>query len=108
MFDTRDDRAPWLGVTASFALGALATWLVYVAAQRMRMPGPVSDDIVLERVRSRIAQVVSEPGDVDVTVEHGVVRLSGTVPAEERDELLIQLVYLPGVVRLRNALAAGS
>jgi hypothetical protein len=36
------------------------------------------------------------------------VRLAGELPAEERDELLTQLVYMPGVVRLRNALATAD
>jgi hypothetical protein len=30
------------------------------------------------------------------------------VPAEERDALLTQLLYMPGVVRLRNALAPAA
>jgi osmotically-inducible protein OsmY len=55
-------------------------------------------------VRTRVAEIVSEPEAVQVTVENGIVRLAGEVPAEERDELLTQLLYMPGVVRLRNAL----
>jgi osmotically-inducible protein OsmY len=106
MFDTTDDSAPWLSVTASFVLGAMATWLVAEALERMRrLPGPVSDDIVRDRIRERVDRIVSRPGSVQVTVENGVVRLAGEVAAEERDELLTQLVYVPGVVRLRNALA---
>jgi hypothetical protein len=96
---------PWLGVAGAFALGAGATWLIAWAVERMRPgPGPISDDIVLERVRARVAELVSEPTAVDVSVEGGTVRLSGHVPPEERDMLLTQLLYMPGVVRLRSAL----
>jgi len=96
---------PWLGVAGAFALGAGATCLIAWAVQRMRPgPGPISDDIVLERVRQRVAELVSQPDSIDVSVENGVVRLAGHVPPEERDSLLTQLLYMPGVVRLRNAL----
>ena len=109
MFHHRQEPAQWLNIAASFAVGAVLTWLVAEALERRRgMPGPVSDDIVRERVEQRIAELVSDPGDVHVTVENGVVRLTGALPPEERDQLLTQLVYMPGVVRLRNALAASS
>ncbi|HUR90691.1 MAG TPA: hypothetical protein VMZ74_16520 [Ramlibacter sp.] len=106
MFESRDDSLHWLNITASFAFGALVTWLVAEAVTRMRAhPGPISDDIVLQHVRARVGQIVADPQTVHVTVDNGTVRLSGEVPAEIRDELLTQLVYMPGVVRLRNALA---
>ena len=96
---------PWLSVAGAFALGAGATWLIAWAARHLRPgPGPISDDIVLERVRERVAQLVSQPAEVDVSVENGIVRLAGRVPPEERDALLTQLLYMPGVVRLRSAL----
>ena len=101
--------APWLNVTAAFALGATLTWLASLAIDRMRRaPAPVSDEVVLEHVRERVFEIVSDPRAVQVTVENGIVRLSGQVAPEERDELLSQLLYLPGVVRLRNALALSS
>jgi hypothetical protein len=108
MSDIREASLHWLNVTASFALGALLTWLAADALQRRRMSAPVSDEIVRERVNQRIAQVVTSPGDVHVWVQNGTVRLSGALPADERDELLTQLVTMPGVIRLRNALATSS
>jgi len=100
---------PWLGVAGAFALGAGATWLIAWAVEHLRPgPGPISDDIVLERVRERVAQLVSQPGSVDVSVENGIVRLAGRVPPEERDVLLTQLLYMPGVVRLRSALGSSG
>jgi len=100
---------PWLNVTAAFALGATMTWLASLLMDRLRKEdAPISDDVVLERVRERVFEIVNDPRAVQVTVENGIVRLSGQVAPEERDELLTQLLYMPGVVRLRNALALSS
>ena len=99
----------WANIAASFAAGALLTWLAVEAVERRRrLPAPVDDDVLRDRITERIAQVVRDPADVQVTVERGVVRLTGALPPEERDELLTQLVAMPGVLRLRNALAASS
>ena len=109
MFHRPNPYLPWLNVTAAFALGATLTWVASLALERMRRePAPLSDDMVLERVRARVGEIVSDPRAVEVTVENGIVRLSGQVAPEERDELLTQLLYMPGVVRLRNALALSS
>lgn len=100
---------PWLAVSGAFALGAALAWLASRAIDRLRrVPGPVSDDVVLEQVRERVFEIVRDPRSIEVTVENGIVRLAGQVAPEERDELLSQLLYLPGVVRLRNALALSS
>ena len=107
MFDRDTPTISWLGAASAFALGAgmtlLADWLIELLRPG---PGPISDDIVREQVCSRICELVSRPDAIDVTVENGVVRLAGRVPAEERDSLLMQLLYMPGVVRLRSALAS--
>ena len=109
MFHRENPYLPWLNVTAAFTLGATLTFLASVALERMRrQPAPLSDDVVLERVRARVGEIVSDPRAVQITVENGIVRLSGQVAPEERDELLTQLLYMPGVVRLRNALALSS
>jgi osmotically-inducible protein OsmY len=109
MFQHREDSARWLHIAASFAVGAMLTWLAAEAIERRRrLPAPVGDDVLRERIAQRIAQVVSDPGGVHVAVEDGVVRLTGALPPEERDELLTQLVTMPGVMRLRNALAVSS
>jgi hypothetical protein len=108
MFDRSHSPLPFATAAMSFAVGAALTWALWEAIQRVRSrPAPVDDDIVLDRVRERVAAIVTRPGAVDVTVENGVVRLSGDVSPEERDQLLTQLVWLPGVVRLRNALGTG-
>jgi hypothetical protein len=109
LFESRNPYVPWLNVTTAFAIGAFAAWAIAEAVNKLqRLPGPISDDIVLDRVQERVFEIVSRPEHVQVTVENGVVRLSGELPATERDELLTQLVYLPGVVRLRNKLSTIS
>jgi hypothetical protein len=94
-------------VVGAFALGMGMTFLVdaLIRSRRSR-PGPISDDIVLQRVRSRVGELVSHPDDVQISVEDGVVRLTGHVPPGERDALLTQLLAMPGVVRLRSALSS--
>jgi hypothetical protein len=98
---------PWLSVAGAFALGAAAVWLTDWVMEQMRLgPGPMSDDIVLARVRARVEELIRRPDAVTVSVENGVVRLAGDVSPEERDALLTQLLYMPGVVRLRSALGS--
>jgi hypothetical protein len=94
-------------IAGAFALGMAMTFLADGLIRRLRRgPGPVSDDIVLRRVRSRIGELVSQPDAVEVSVDNGVVRITGTVPYEERDTLLAHLLATPGVVRLRSALSS--
>jgi osmotically-inducible protein OsmY len=103
--DRSSTLAAWADVTAAFVLGAAITCLLAEAVDRQRhVPGPISDDIVRQRVRERVMQLVSRPDAVDVTVEQGIVRLTGDVLAQEREALLHGVVDMPGVWRVRNAL----
>ena len=107
MFARAQPTLSFATAAVAFASGALLTWAAAETVAHMRMrgrPAPISDDVVMRNVRDRVAQIVTQPDSVEVSVENGVVRLAGDVPAEERDELLTQLLWLPGVVRLRNAL----
>jgi hypothetical protein len=63
--------------------------------------GPLRDD-----VRARVGSLVSHPGAIDVSVEDGVVRLSGAVLSQEMDGLLTQVRDMRGVRRVINALNA--
>jgi osmotically-inducible protein OsmY len=65
---------------------------------------PESDAQLRERVRSRMGHLVSHPRAIDVSVENGVVRLSGQVLAKELDGLLSQLTGMAGVRKVHNAL----
>jgi hypothetical protein len=103
----RDESpAPWLGAVAGFALGAAATWLAasLIDHWRDRRQARVSDDMLRQRVRACVGELVSRPDAIRVAVEEGVVRLSGAVLPQERDALLSALIDVPGVWRVRNAL----
>jgi hypothetical protein len=72
-----------------------------------RMHGdPRSDAELRERVRAALDHMVSHPRALHVSVEDGVVRLSGRVLAAERDGVLEQVQRIPGVRRLVNAVTA--
>lgn len=94
-----------VATAASFFLGAALTWLIWRALARERVPEPVSDEALQAAVRARVNALVSRPEGIAIEVEHGVVRLSGRLPAGERDALLHSVIDLPGVVRVRSALA---
>ena len=107
MFDRSVEVPAPANVLGAFALGMGMTFLAHALLRRLGGGlGPVSDDIVLQRVRSRIGELVSQPDEVQVSVENGVVRVTGRVPHEERDALLTQLLATQGVVRLRSALSS--
>lgn len=65
-----------------------------------------SDAQLRDRVRSRLVQLVSHPGAVNVEVEDAVVRLSGSVLRPEQDGLLTRVRDMTGVRRVINAMSA--
>lgn len=67
---------------------------------------PQADAELRDRIQQRLGQLVSHPGAIQVSVEDGVVRLSGHVLAKERDGLLLQVQQMAGVQKLVNAMAA--
>jgi osmotically-inducible protein OsmY len=73
---------------------------------RMSSTEPQSDAQLRERVRSRMGHLVSHPRAIEVTVEDGIVRLSGQVLAKELDGLLSQISEMKGVRKVHNALTS--
>ena len=67
---------------------------------------PRSDAELRERVRAALDHMVSHPRALHVSVDNGVVRLSGRVLAAERDGVLEQVERIPGVRRLVDAVTA--
>lgn len=63
----------------------------------MVMSGPVSDEVLCERVRSRLGRLLSHPGAIEVRVIAGTVMLRGDVLAAEARQLRAGLEYMPGV-----------
>lgn len=98
---------PIFNVAASFAAGAAAMYWLDSAVSRRRTGGQVLIQARLrEQVQACIGRLVSHPDAIQVSVEDGMVRVSGHVLASEQDRLLSQLTQLPGVHKVRNALSA--
>jgi hypothetical protein len=73
---------------------------------RPTVADPQTDAELRERIQERLGRMLSHPGAIDVSVQDGVVRLSGDVLAKERDGLLEQVQQMPGVQKLVNAMTA--
>ncbi|MGH7231386.1 MAG: CBS domain-containing protein [Nitrospiraceae bacterium] len=65
---------------------------------------PVGDDVLVERVRSKLGMLVRHPRAIDVTARNGCVTLSGPVLADEVDYLLGMVSRVTGVTRVENRL----
>jgi hypothetical protein len=63
-----------------------------------------SDEILVQRVRSKLGALVSHPGSVDVKAETGRIILSGPILAGEVDRLLTRVSSMPEVKSVENRL----
>jgi hypothetical protein len=63
-----------------------------------------ADEILVERVRSKVGRWVSHPGSIQVAASDGHVTLSGTVLAAEADGLVASVRSVPGVRSLETEL----
>jgi osmotically-inducible protein OsmY len=61
---------------------------------------PVSDEVLVERVRAELGRVVSHPHAVHVDVREGHVTVSGPVPADEAGRLLSRVRRVNGVAAI--------
>ena len=61
------------------------------------MPAQVSDEVLLERVRTRLGRLVSHPGALEVRVADGHVMIRGDVLTEEEPRLLEGVRRMHGV-----------
>ena len=62
------------------------------------------DDVVAERIRSKLGRAVSHPHAIHVAVNQGRVTLSGQVLASEVDQLLKRIRSVRGVTGVENRL----
>jgi uncharacterized membrane protein len=62
------------------------------------------DDVLVQRVRSRLGRLVSHPHAIEINVEAGQVVLTGPVLENELDRLLNALKSVPGVKSVANRL----
>jgi hypothetical protein len=63
-----------------------------------------SDDVLVQRVRSKMGRVVSHPSSLNVTCEGGTVSLSGPILGREVDDLISCVERIPGVTSVENRL----
>jgi hypothetical protein len=66
--------------------------------------GSVPDEVLAERVRSKIGRHVSHPRAIDVDVADGLVALAGPVLMSEMEGLLSAVMSVRGVRRVENHL----
>ncbi|MDB5882906.1 MAG: hypothetical protein JWP43_2784 [Ramlibacter sp.] len=88
----------------AFAASGLLTYFVGDSLLRRRQALLHDDSHLRERVRKRVAELVSYPDAIDVQVEGHLIRVSGRVLATELDGLLSQLTQVPRVYRVYNTL----
>jgi uncharacterized membrane protein len=64
----------------------------------------VSDEVLIERVRSKLGRIVSHPSAIDVKVNQGRVSLSGCVLKHEQQDLLEGVRSVRGVIDAEDQL----
>ena len=64
----------------------------------------VNDQVLKERVRSKLGTLVRHPSSIEVTAENGHVTLSGPVLSKEVGQLLDQVRRVKGVAAVENRL----
>jgi hypothetical protein len=70
----------------------------------LRDDGRTSDDVLLQRVRSRIGEITGRSSAIDVTVSDGRVTLRGPVLRSEVDRLLARVRGVRGVRQVESEL----
>jgi osmotically-inducible protein OsmY len=65
---------------------------------------PISDEILVARVRAEMGHVVSHSPAIEVHVEQGRITLRGSIVASEMDPLLKAVRAVPGVKEVDNQL----
>ena len=85
-------------------LGNRATGILAETRSRVIGNGSVDDDILVERIRSRMGRSVSHPGAMDVRAQNGVVTLRGDILESEMSGLISSINEIRGVAEVRNEL----
>jgi uncharacterized membrane protein len=70
--------------------------------------GDAPDEVVAERVRSKLGRFAAHPRSIDVEVHDGVARLSGVVGAGEAEPLVRRVRHIPGVREVESRLQPGE
>lgn len=77
---------------------------VFAEARSLVSRSRVSDEVLVERVRSKLGRVVTHPSSIEVDARDGRVKLSGPVLAREVEELLSCVSSVRGVDEVENRL----
>ncbi len=72
------------------------------AAAEVVPEGAVEDDILIERVRSRMGHLSPHPHEVEVQVRRGVVTLKSKLARADRRRILEEIRSVPGVKRVKG------
>ena len=64
----------------------------------------VSDDVLVERVRSQMGRAISHPHAIQVSAKHGEIMLTGDILSEEVDDLIRMTSTVKGVKNVHNQL----
>jgi hypothetical protein len=91
---------------ASRHVGNRARGFVKETRTRLRHEETPEDRVLVERVRSEMGHVLTNPGAIGVTAVHGQVTLSGPVPADEVNQLVRTVRSTRGVTDVVNQLEA--
>lgn len=81
-----------------------AQGVVAETRDRLTPSGPVSNEVLRERVRAAIGHAITHAGAVQVSAHDGVVTLSGPMLADEVDDLLRAASSVDGVKKVENHL----
>jgi hypothetical protein len=79
--------------------GMTASWKSWVKPDH-----PVSDQRLLERVRSKLGMVSRHSAAIEVSIDNGVVTLRGPVLQDEVEGIISAISRIQGVVRIENRL----
>jgi uncharacterized membrane protein len=66
----------------------------------------VADEVLIQRVRSKMGRLVSHPHPIQIAANQGHVTLSGPILAHEVDDLLLAVSKVTGVTDIDNQLEA--
>ncbi|MGA2711781.1 MAG: BON domain-containing protein [Bryobacteraceae bacterium] len=78
------------------------------AASALAPEEEITDEVLAERVRSRMGHVLSHPQEIQVHARHGVVTLEGKLIHAERRRLKEEVRAMPGVKRVNDRLESRS
>jgi hypothetical protein len=78
------------------------------AASALAPEEKITDEVLVERVRSRMGHVLPHPHEIQVHAHHGVVTLEGKLIHAERRRLKEEVRAIPGVKRVNDRLTPRS